>query len=509
MWQQLVPDQPVPENFNEFTTTGYAFSRIMKGDRPQSVRESSLRQQALPNFGSIPFSAANWLVNRPHEHTPDEIQNDPLVMQALSTYVATPMWNQYALVNGSFKNGPISNSPEGKIPGWSNHEGGGDGVMAYSRGRRYLQLGKTPNFTTSSRTHNEFYVPATATNFVFSLRRTGATSDDVLNVYLDDVKLPEVFTISSLDANWGTKRVAIPAAARGKVHTLKFELSGGANGVINSLVDIDDVGMEPTSTSKARATIAPESANALKLGLASLADRTSDIEKSSGQTTPFMQPLPLVKASSQSNQVAEGQGLALADQLQADQAIQTSLVGPITSYLDNRNGAPTVEGLEALLKSLSIPLTNGYQVIVNPTSVTTSLSPDEVKFNLQFTVARTVNGTLDLGKNARDQRFLPTSDTPVLLSTGLILDMAFGVDLAEDIPAEDAFFIELNQFIASASINTTASLGVNVGFLAATSNDANFTFNGALTATASNVKDPAGNGQRITRKELMLIHCRV
>lgn len=135
--------------------------------------------------------------------------------------------------NGDFGRSPLVVN----IPGWEEQGGGGNGWA-----RRYYHWGWNQHLELGpgreSRRHNLLFVPPDATSLHFRLRTNSVSNQDRLKVYLAETLILDQSLFESSSYYWQT--AVIPASLRGTSSTLNFSLE--AQGTVNSVVSIDDVG---------------------------------------------------------------------------------------------------------------------------------------------------------------------------------------------------------------------------------------------------------------------------
>jgi OmpA family len=249
-------------------TEGYAFSHLgaHAGDRPAPVFNSDPEHPQDHQFSSP--SLVNQETGQPNA--------TGLAALGLSPAEVTlgrwePQFNPLVLTNGNFEAASTALLPGnagGSVePGWSYHGGRGDGrffrpaLGTLSGATVYLELGVYGGGTTTSRTHNQFYLSnapgAEAAYLVFDLQtfNTHATNstalaslgNDRLRVQLTgldggviNLTGADGISVTVPDLAFRPIVLPIPATWRGQVVTLTFRIDGGADGVA-ATVGIDQV----------------------------------------------------------------------------------------------------------------------------------------------------------------------------------------------------------------------------------------------------------------------------
>ncbi|NBX30897.1 hypothetical protein EBR04_10740, partial [bacterium] len=153
-----------------------------------------------------------------------------------------PEWSPLTIANGGFSDAGTG----GYFPGWSNHGGGGDGVVVDPAGfdeqGNVLEL----SLLKSDRTHNRMYVPREATEVAFSVRRVQKSLNDRLVVKIGDRRLRDpqgndFYALDVQDAGFAPVRFIIPEDLRGQVNSLSFSVERTGQGftVVDAKVQID------------------------------------------------------------------------------------------------------------------------------------------------------------------------------------------------------------------------------------------------------------------------------
>lgn len=213
------------------SVTGYGFSRIAGKPRPalQGTDQQSFR------YYSNPASAQN------HSHSPTSLvdQGRALTVDELNFARWTPRWNPYEIVNGDFED-----PGDELVPGWIDHGGGRvvAGTCASPCGDA-IDGSLVLSSRTTSRTHNRFYVPATAKTLQLDLRRGIASADDDFVVRLDG-ELLGTWPLSTTDPVITTRTLVIPRALRNQSHRLELAIVSKTGGV-EGAVRVDNVRMSP------------------------------------------------------------------------------------------------------------------------------------------------------------------------------------------------------------------------------------------------------------------------
>ncbi|MBI2481616.1 MAG: hypothetical protein HYV60_24115, partial [Planctomycetia bacterium] len=262
LWPDPLPEDCAPSASSvDFSSTGYAFSRILAQSRPVLVEIANQEFR----FFSQPAEAQD------HAHSPASLTDNgqPLNQNEVNFTRWEPMWNPLEILNGDFQH-----AGDELVPGWVDHGGGrvlaGACPGGFPCGDAFdgsLTLGSR----TVSRTHNRFYIPAGATLLLFDLKRTDASDDDQLVVRIGEQVLT-TSPLNSFDGAFATQTVEIPTALRDATHTLEFAIIlGGAR--IEAEVQIDNVRMAsaneaPTAIDLSTNTVAENAAGAIVGALA-------------------------------------------------------------------------------------------------------------------------------------------------------------------------------------------------------------------------------------------------
>ncbi|HYW20936.1 MAG TPA: DUF4347 domain-containing protein [Nodularia sp. (in: cyanobacteria)] len=168
----------------------------------------------------------------------------------------------------------------------------------------------------------------------------------------------------------------------------------------------------------------------------------------------------------------------LGSLLDAGDLVRTQIFNPIKTYLDN-NPNPTTNDLLALVQGLA-----------NVTGVNLSTLDNKLTYSLTYnpTVTKTVN--LDL-----DQFGLDADDTSNFnIDAVFNFNFAFGVDLTAGLAPSEAFFIKVNDLIASADLGidfAANTLNANLGFLGVGITGGTLDLNPQLDVT---LNDPNSDG---------------
>ena len=232
---------------------GFGFSLLASASRDVDRRANAAkaavaRKDAQPNFFAdgqdhawsspqlVKQANGKWVANA------DGLTALGVTEASVTAGRWTPEWNPMSVVNGGFASIGTGIDVGAYVPGWSNHGGSGRGrgVTAGGLGGA-LEL----SFTRPSRSHNRLFVPAEAATLAFLMRRTQAGPDDSLVVRVGD-EVVDTLPLNAVDDAASLRRVTIPAARRGSVQTLSFDVirsKSSASIADEAKVVIDDVRM--------------------------------------------------------------------------------------------------------------------------------------------------------------------------------------------------------------------------------------------------------------------------
>ena len=121
-----------------------------------------------------------------------------------------------------------------------------------------LRLGGDTFQAEARRDHNRLYIDRNARFLTFDLRRTAQGNNESLVVLLDGVPLKRLsgnaddLKLDATDSLFRTVRLAIPAAARGGVHTLSFAIEHAPGMTVHGELWIDDVRFEDLTVGSLR-----------------------------------------------------------------------------------------------------------------------------------------------------------------------------------------------------------------------------------------------------------------
>ncbi|HUU22438.1 MAG TPA: LEPR-XLL domain-containing protein, partial [Phycisphaerae bacterium] len=150
--------------------------------------------------------------------------------------------------------------------------------------------------------------------------------------------------------------------------------------------------------------------------------------------------------------------------------LQTRLVQPVSNYFAT-DATPTANELVARLKTLSATVGN-LVVTVDPASVTGGLldtpAPGEIQFNLVFQALRSATVNIDLGAEGDAHGLTLGAGATMDLTGDLTFGFTFGFDLAPGLPADEAFFLRVDDLSTSMDVHHDAdrTFDLTAGFLA-------------------------------------------
>lgn len=169
-------------------------------------------------------------------------------------------------------------------------------------------------------------------------------------------------------------------------------------------------------------------------------------------------PLPLVGATSdvpglapeenRNRKITIGQALIGGDAAPTEDRekdgigllLQQAVFSRIAAYFKDSLD-PTVSGLEAYLSAVP-----GVSDVISFNGV------DELSFSLTFNADRVEARSLHLGDDAADQRLKLAGESMVDLHSHLTFDLTFGLNLDFSLTPQQAFFIDLRNFTATADV---------------------------------------------------------
>ena len=154
-------------------------------------------------------------------------------------------WNPLEIVNGNFDDvGDLIGFNERSIPGWSNHlvTPDFDSKLLLDVPKKTVTLSEfSPGLT-----HNLMYIPAEAEFLAIDLQVTKVSGNDQFQVMLDNEVLVEETPVDLevFDAEFRTRRFAIPEAFRNQTGNLTVRIYDGGDNDINAIVSIDNFRFE-------------------------------------------------------------------------------------------------------------------------------------------------------------------------------------------------------------------------------------------------------------------------
>ncbi len=162
--------------------------------------------------------------------------------------------------------------------------------------------------------------------------------------------------------------------------------------------------------------LSDDEADALIEGLAALDRRWQQVVN----TGSLASPLPLV-GRTDSNDLSEPAQISISSSLDLGQRLRDEVLKPASNYLVGRK-LPTVNALRQLLTRT---LQDGSQ-----STAQVDMIGNDLRFDVQYTITKTQNRELELGRYARELGFtLLTDPKPVLpLTTSASVNLGFGLD---------------------------------------------------------------------------------
>lgn len=231
------------------TTDGlfYGYKRWAQAPNPDTLNS------VLPRPTPVFFRSDGPLLvgaELSHTYTPSymvDAGGAPATLLALdvTSHQAAPVTDPFAIHNGDFaypgQDHDVASRSDNLVPGWSNHGGGGEGVISAvpyidpdtgAEATEYV-LALSPG--AHSRTHNRVYIPETAgaLKFETDVRFAGG---EILMIYLDatdgdgeEDELLAVIPLAPLGSGIKQQSVFIPSAFRGQAHAITFEVIAPIN----------------------------------------------------------------------------------------------------------------------------------------------------------------------------------------------------------------------------------------------------------------------------------------
>jgi autotransporter-associated beta strand protein len=237
---------------------------------------------------------------------------------------------------------------------------------------------------------------------------------------------------------------------------------------------------EPLERRLLLAVISPSQQQCLLAGLNGLADWAGTLD----QYGLAAQPLPVISRS-------------LGDSLDLSGILQQGLVTPLAPYL-NGNCAPTTDELLAAIQGLSQTAGN-LTITIDPASVSVVVvsqsGKSELVFHLVLQAERSLSSGISLGPHGDAMGLAFNPSITVGLSASARLDFSFGMDLAPSLAPQDAFFICVSSFSASASASGSVLAGpMNLGFYDAQLGGGSMSLDARLNVTLNDPdSDPRGD----------------
>ena len=486
----LPPGVVPPPQPPDWTATGFAYSELGQELAKAAGQTSATRPD--PIFYTEPVIPQDHIYSSPalvygNTGLPPASLPAGLTVAQIESGKWAPQWDPLSIADGNFQTGDVNDSTTGVgfEPGWSDHQGEGDGTASQSLGTIVTSQDGTNRFLNldhdgPSRTHNLLFVPPNAAFLQFDMQLLFSSRlKNQLEVRLGETVVGDV-SLSASDSPHELQTLPVAPDLNGFTQTLTLTLIAPPGGAIDVDVAVDNIRFNKVwaSASDVIRKYNPAASTLVN-------DANAIADAGLGQNVPFLsEPIST--------------GLALAADLQtpfktqpgAGAAVAAVKPAPASAALSPAAGVDWATILQDLQDAT-------FQINW-PIDSTVAGTTDDNGDLLSMTWSKVWNTPDALFTASGKTGFPYLDDAGVLFGSiraqvqSISLQVTVGVDVVHDLPT---FFLSSSSGLSVNGISISANLSGNLDLGELGSVDAGVTAGLTIGTASIGFKDVNGNGK--------------